>query len=146
MKNREKYPNIDDAMKAWRKHKDESGCPCSFETWLDNDPYSLDGKTGILTALVGMTFLHDLLSKEKDADAKPFEPPADKPNDDERGDIECPLCHGKHGKINEGVFFTEFVCPDCDARIANKVMVRYSSSFTMDEFKAWFSKFSAKKD
>ena len=32
--NKEKYPNTDDAISAWKKHREECRCNCKFELWL----------------------------------------------------------------------------------------------------------------
>ena len=134
MRNREKHPNTDDAVKAWRKHKDETGCHCSFEEWLDNDPDSSDDvvKSSVVVTLAGLLALRDFINNNK----------GDEPKDVKKksGNIECPICHGKHGEI--GGIIPGLNCPDCGAIIGK------FSCFDDNEFKTWLANLgkAARKD
>ena len=107
MKNREKYPNTDDALKAFEKHNKVCDCGCSFEEWLDKEDPSLPNM-----AIAGV--LLDLLFGIVGAQDKPANKENKEPsNDDKLADVECPICHGKNGKVKAGVFTPFFICPDC---------------------------------
>ena len=57
----------------------------------------------------------------------------------ENADIECPLCHGKRGKIG-GMLTNMFRCPDCGA------LIRCDKCMSPAELAAWLSRFSKKQD
>lgn len=153
MKNREKYPNTDDAVKAYEEHKKECNCGCTFEDWLDLDDDKIkefmDELDNLFAASlfgpIGLGWLAGLKRRQADSE-KPAEPTADK---SKSGDIECPLCHGKRGYFRTGIF-TDFYCPDCDAQIYKRTDVERApfDSSSPDEFKSWLDKFTsaAKKD
>ena len=155
MKNKEKYPNTDDALKAFEEHKKKCNCDCTFEDWLDLDEDKtkefVDKLDGLFAAsLLGPIGLGLLagLKRRQDKDAKPKSDSAkSKPgegNGDEIKGVECPLCHGKNGRI-DGYFFPGFRCPDCDALISKRtdvVRAPFGNS-SPDEFKAWFGKLTS---
>lgn len=143
MKNRERYPNTEDALKAWHKHRDEDDCRCSFQLWLESDPDS-ELPADLAFAAVGLALLEGLKMKKREAKEAKKEEPA-KP--EETGDIECPICHGKHGRIKEGFIYPDFYCPDCDALITKKGYVEKAPFIksNITEFKAWFGKMTAAK-
>ena len=118
MTNEEKYPKTEDALAAFRKHKEECKCDCEFDKWLKmpcNDDMKKAIKEmpkGFGTALAGIlagTLVADALEKGL----------ADTPKTvaDENANIECPLCHGKRGRI-DGMIVNTFHCPDCGAMIS----------------------------
>lgn len=134
MKNREKYPNTDDAVKAYEEHNKHCGCGVTFEEWLDLDPVEVP--LGLGFAALGLALLSRIT---KDIERKP-EPTGDEKKPDEAGNIECPLCHGKHGRSRAGGLFVDFHCPDCDALILKKSDVdKPSRSNTFAKFKEWFA-------
>lgn len=161
MKNREKYPNTDDAVKAYEEHKKECNCDCTFEDWLDHDEDKtkefVDKLDGLFAASlfgpIGFGLLAGLKRRRAEASApksdseKPAEPSAGKSNS---GGIECPICHGKNGRICSGSLYVDFHCPDCDALIIRKRDIERApfGSSSPDEFEAWFANLgtSAKKD
>ncbi len=117
MTNKEKYPNTDDALAAFRKHKEDCKCDCTFDAWLkmpcddDIEKAIKEMPKGFGMALAGLlagTLVADALEKGL----------ADTPKTvaDENADIECPLCHGKRGRI-DGMIVNTFHCPDCGAII-----------------------------
>ena len=154
MKNREKYPNTNDAVKAFEEHKKECDCGCTFEDWLDLDEDKskelvdkLDGlfATSLFDS-IGMSMLASLKRRrDKDASPKP-----DEGNEGEIKGIECPLCHGKNGRIRHGSLYVDFLCPDCDALISKHtdVVCAPFGNSSLDKFKSWLGKFTsaAKKD
>jgi len=110
MKNREKYPNTDDALKAFEEHNKVCDCGCSFEEWLDKEnPSSLN--MAIAGLLLGSLFGEIVGAKDKPADKESEK----RSNDDVLTNVECPICHSKNGKINRGRFLPSFTCPDCNA-------------------------------
>ena len=149
-------------MKAYEEHKKEHNCDCTFEDWLDLDEdkikEAVDGLGGLFAALtlgpIGLGLLAGL-KRRQDKDAKPKsdseKPKPDEGNDGETKGVECPLCHGKNGRISYGGLFVDFHCRDCDALIIKKRdvdRVPFGSS-SPDEFNSWFDKFTtsaAKKD
>lgn len=89
MTNKEKYPNTDDALKAFQDHKEKCKCDCTFEKWLDTDEEK-DKKEikemlkaalpmGIAAGFLG-SILSDLKSKDKDIKPKDEEAKADSPD------------------------------------------------------------------
>ena len=160
MKNREKYPNTGDAVKAYEEHKKERNCDCTFEDWLDLDEDKIKEAVGRLDSLFAASILGPIglgllagLKRRQDKDAKP-KPDSEKSKPDEGNDgetkgVECPLCHGKNGRFRRGPLFVDFHCRDCDALIIKKGDVDRPCSSSPDEFKSWFDKFTtsaAKKD
>ena len=130
--NRERYPNTDDALAAFKKHKEDCKCDCTFDKWLKM-PCEDDFKKALGDMPIGMTLMGMLA-------ASIF---ANRKRDDESGEavdgIECPLCHKKNGKI-AGIFVPGFKCPDCGAVISNKEISDEGA------FRKWFSQFSKKQD
>ena len=136
MKNRERYPNTDDALKAFEEHNKHCKCGATFEEWLDIDPDEVP--VGLKFAAFGLALLSRIAKDEKkDAERKP-ETSGDEKKPEDAGDIECPFCHGKHGRIDLN-FLPSFCCPDCGAIIGKK------NCFDGNEFKAWFNKHTAAK-
>ena len=115
MKNREKYPNTDEAMKAWRKHKDETGCPCSFGDWLDNDPADFP-LNGIASAFIAMSLAAHLDKELQESATTTERKPTERKPESHEG-VECPICHGKNGKVEAGLFYPFFACPDCGSYV-----------------------------
>ena len=136
MTNREKYPKTEDALAAFRKHKEEHNCDCTFDLWLKMpcDEELSNSKAAIMMGLAGLSLL-DSLSKGiyvgKDEEAKSTV--------DNSGGIGCPLCHKKNGEIG-GILTPVFKCPDCGAIIGCR---RIEGE---DAFVKWFSQFSKKQD
>lgn len=139
--NKEMYPNTEDALAAFRKHKEECRCDCTFDKWLGqpcDEEYEKaikDMPKGFGVALAGMlagTLVADALEKGL----------ADTPKAvaDENAGIECPLCHGKRGKIG-GVIINTFHCPDCGAMIGC-----YKRMMGRAELAGWLSQFNKKQD
>lgn len=146
MKNREKYPNTDEAMKAWRKHKDETGCPCSFEDWLDTETPSI-ANAAIAGILVSSLFREIIGAKDKPADKESEK----RSNDGVLTGVECPICHGKNGEIDNGFFIPSFTCPDCGAYvgITKRISKGIVSPVSLKDFKSFIAdlcKKNSKKD
>ena len=146
MKNREKHPNTDDALKAFEEHNKHCKCGATFEEWLDFDPDEI--LVGLKFAAFGLALLSRLeKDAEKAAERKPEtsgderkpETSGDEKKSDEAGDIECPFCHGKHGRFIDGSLFPDFHCPDCDVLIAKKSSVDKSGIISLAKFKTWFA-------
>lgn len=140
MTNEEKYPKTEDALAAFRKHKEEHKCDCTFDSWMEMPcdeeikKAIKDMPKGFGTSLVGImvgTLVADALKKGL----------ADTPKTvaDENAGIECPLCHKKNGKIG-GILTPVFKCPDCGAIIGCKKIE------DEDAFVKWFSQFNRKQD
>lgn len=140
MTNEEKYPKTEDALAAFRKHKEECKCDCTFDSWLKM-PCDDDMKKAIkempkgfgmaLARMLAGTLVADALEKGL----------ADTPKTvaDENANIECPLCHKKNGKI-DGVFAPVFECPDCG------VIMGYNGVDDNDALAKWLSQFNKKQD
>lgn len=136
MTNEEKYPKTEDALAAFRKHKEECKCDCTFNSWLkmpcddDIEKATNDIPKGfgmLLAGILAGTLVASVFKKGL----------ADTPKTvaDENAGIECPLCHKKNGKFG-GIFTSVFKCPDCDAIISNMEIE------DKDAFRKWFSQFS----
>lgn len=127
MKNKEKYPNTDDALKAFAEHNKHCKCGCSFEVWLDMDDSPRMRKLGAAFAgmMAGSLILGGLVDSLGDAvkgGNKHEEPKPEKPLDDERiTGVECPICHSKNGRIETCFVGSYFVCEDCKAFIDREV-------------------------
>ena len=140
MTNEERYPKTEDALAAFRKHKEECKCDCTFDKWLkmpcDDDMKKAIKETpkGLGVALAGIlagTLVADALEKGL----------ADTPKTvAENADIECPLCHGKRGRI-DGAIINSFHCPDCGAAISCT-----KSIMSRTELTKWLSQFNKKQD
>ena len=59
---------------------------------------------------------------------------------DENADIECPLCHGKRGRI-DGMIVNTFHCPDCGAIIGRDKRIMDRA-----ELAGWLAQFNRKQD
>lgn len=141
--NKEKFPNTDDALAAWKKHREECKCDCKFESWLKqpcdeeikkyvkNMSEGMDGGSGELVSagLYTMKILIDLAEavKEREPKGKPDDAEAD----DKRDGLKCPLCGGEHGRF--GIMTPIFVCPDCGAVISKE------DCFDFEKFREWYS-------
>ena len=110
MKNREKYPNTDDALKAFEEYNKVCDCGCSFEEWLNKENPSLPNMA-IAGILLGSLFGEIIGAKDKPTDKESEK----RSNDDVLTNVECPICHSKNGKIDGGMFLPSFTCPDCNA-------------------------------
>ena len=148
MKNREKYPNIDDALKAFKEHKKEHNCNCTFETWLDVDEDKINALLGASTfgpvglAAAFLAFGRAKSKAEKTTSAGIEETIKHITN------VECPFCHQKNGRISADLY-PDFYCPDCDLLIAKRQFIRMSSNVDVGTFKSWFDKLTVpapKKD
>jgi hypothetical protein len=130
MKNREKYPNIDDALKAFEEHNKVCDCGCSFEEWLNKEaPSKLNIVAGVL--------LSSLFGEIKD---KPADKESEKPsNDDVLTNVECPICHCKNGKIDNGLFIPSFTCPDCGAYVGINKKITKRGVPTVSDFKSFIA-------
>lgn len=132
MTNKEKHPNTDDALKAFEEHNKHCDCGCSFEEWLDIDPDEIP--VGFGFAALGLALLSRIT---KDAKQK-SEPTGDEKKPDEAGDIECPICHGKSGKIDcESI--PCFTCPDCGAYIGVNDISAKTTFLGLDGFKSFIT-------
>ena len=135
MKNREKYPNTDDALKAFEKHNKVCDCGCSFEEWLDKEaPSKLNIVAGVL--------LSSLFGEIIDAKDKPANKESEKPsNDDELTNVECPICHSKNGKIDNDHFIPAFICPDCGAfvGVTKRITKGIASPVSLKDFKSFIA-------
>lgn len=132
--NKEKYPNTDDALAAWKKHREECKCDCEFDSWLELpcdeeiEKAAKDMPRGLGLALAGLV----ACSLVRDAIKGSFKD--EKPKDGADGETDggkCPLCGGGNGKI--GTLATIFWCPDCGATISK------SNCFDVEEFREWYS-------
>ena len=127
MKNKEKYPNTDDALKAFAEHNKHCKCGCSFEEWLDMDdsPRMRDLGAAFAGMVAGSLLLGGLVDNiRNDAKGgnKPEEPKPEKPLDDKViTGVECPICHGTNGEIS-GFIEPMFWCNDCDVVISKRGM------------------------
>ena len=140
MTNREKYPKTEDALAAFKKHKEECKCDCTFDSWLkmpcdDDIEKAIKGMPKgfgmALARILAGTLVADALENGL----------ADTPKTvaDENADIECPLCHKKNGEIG-GILTPVFKCPDCGAIIGCRIIG------DEDAFVKWFSQFGKKQD
>lgn len=141
MTNEEKYPKTEDALAAFKKHKEECKCDCAFDKWLkmpcDDDIEKAikempKGFGMALTGILAGTLVADALEKGL----------ADTPKTvaNENADIECPFCHGRRGRIG-GMIMNTFRCPDCGAMIScDKRMMGRA------ELAGWLSQFNKKQD
>jgi Zn finger protein HypA/HybF involved in hydrogenase expression len=137
--NKEMHPNTDDALAAFRKHKEEFKCDCTFDNWL-GQPCDEEIKKAIKDIPKGFGMaLAGMLAGTLVADALEKKGLADTPETvaDENANIECPLCHGKRGKI-DGVIMNTFHCPDCGAVIG--CVTKGIASGT--ELAGWLSQFN----
>ena len=135
MKNREKYPNIDDALKAFEKHNKVCNCGCSFEEWLDKENPSLLNM-GIAGILLGSLFGEIVDgAKGKSADMEDEK----RSSDGKITGVECPICHGKHGKFDDGLFIPFFTCPDCGAYVGINEIREKPTPLGLDGFKSFIA-------
>ena len=109
MTKKEKYTNVDDAMKAFKEHKEKYDCDCTFEKWLDTDEHELKreakealSKSLFSSLLFGAVF-KDLTNKT-----------LSKTNKDEvsTNGVECPICHSKDSHIKYGLE-PGLICDSC---------------------------------
>lgn len=150
MKNREKYPNTDDALKAFEEHNKVCDCGCSFEEWLDKENPSLPNMA-IAGILLGSLFGEIVGAKDKPADNKPVDKESEKPsNDDVLTNVECPICHCKNGKIDNGLFIPSFTCPDCGAYVgvsdAKKITKGADLTISLKSFKSFIADLCTKNN
>lgn len=104
MTNKEKYPNVDDAMKAFKEHKEKYGCNCTFEKWLDTDEEEIKRKAKDIfsASSISSLLLAAILKEETPING-----------------VECPICHSKDGYIKNGIE-PGFVCDSCGIFLAKK--------------------------
>ena len=109
MTNKEKYPNVDDAMKAFKEHKEKCGYDCTFEKWLDTDEDAIkrEAKKFFSKSLFS-SLLFGAIFKDLTNETLP------KINKDETSinGVECPICHSKEGHIKDGLE-PVFICDSC---------------------------------
>lgn len=121
MTNKEKYPNIDDAMKAFKDHKEKHGCDCTFEKWLDADEEEVKRGvekifTNILTLAITKTLMSDKGKPKHSEESTTETDPLEDKYWERRNNVECPICHGNNTYIR-GMIEPFFVCKDCDVVI-----------------------------
>ena len=111
MKNREKFPKTDDAIKAYEIHKKECKCNCTFDEWLDTDEDAAKEEiASILAGLATGAIFAPLFIKDKLRDRKE--------EIDEQADVEvgnlgkCPVCGGDKVKCHRDLIW-RIECPDC---------------------------------
>lgn len=122
MTNKEKYPSIDDAMKAFKDYKEEHGCDCTFEKWLDTDEEEMKrGVKKMFANILTLSIIETLMSdkgKPKHSEESTSETdPLENKGWERRDNVECPICHGHNTYIIRGMFEPIFVCKDCDVTI-----------------------------
>ena len=125
MKNKDKYPNTDEAMAAYKKHRDEYKCDCTLEDWLDLDEeemrrFNKKLKSAMMFSLFAgpLSSLRAILkdAEEKHGkDCKDKAEPKKSSDNDELTGIECPICHSKNTKVAMGRFEPYFCCRECGA-------------------------------
>ena len=117
MTNKEKYPNVDDAMKAFKEHKEKYGCDCTFEEWLgtDEDEIKREEKKVFSKSLFS-SLLFGAIFKDLTNETLP------KINKDETSinGVECPICHSKEGHIKDGIL-PSFTCDSCGIYLSTKI-------------------------
>ena len=115
MTNKEKYSNVDDAMKAFKEHKEKHGCDCAFEEWLDTDEDAIkrEAKKFFSKSLFS-SLLFGAIFKDLTDETLP------KINKDETSTngVECPICHSKEGHIG---IFPSFTCDSCGIYLSTKI-------------------------
>ena len=153
MTNKEKYPNTDDAIKAFNKHNKCCDCGCTFEEWLKKDAAPSNLGKSIAGVMLGSLLLGGLVvgvrcaaEDEANGKSKP-----DKPSDgDELTGIECPVCHGKNGEIDDvGFLGVTFVCKDCGIYLDRSTRVTGKSLSSVSDAKLFLAdlcKKNCKKD
>lgn len=129
MTNEEKYPKTEDALAAFKKHKEEHKYDCTFDKWLKM-PCDDDIKKAVGGMPIGMSIMGMLA-------ASIF---ANRKRENKIDGIECPLCHKKNGRI-QGIAVRHFMCPDCKAFIVNSEL-----DADNDAFVKWFSGLTSKRD
>lgn len=131
MTNEEKYPKTEDALAAFKKHKEERKCDCTFDKWLkmpcDDEIKKAIGDMPVGMSIIGM-LAASIFANRKDEKSEAVD------------GVECPLCHKKNGRI-QGIFAQHFVCPDCKAIVTNREI-----ESDHDAFVKWFSQFNRKQD
>jgi endogenous inhibitor of DNA gyrase (YacG/DUF329 family) len=139
MKNREKYPNTDEALKAFEKHKKECNCDCTFETWLDVDEDKIDALLGASTfGPVGLAAAFLAFSRAKSKAEKTTSAGVEELSK-HITNVECPICHGKNGKIDSGLFIPSFSCPDCGAYVGINKTSAKTPFLGLDSFKSFIA-------
>ena len=132
--NKEKYPDTDDALAAWKKHREECKCDCEFESWLKQpcdeeiEKAAKDMPRGLGLALAGLvagSLVADSI-KRRFKDEKPKDGA-----DCETDGLKCPICGGEHGRF--GIMTPIFVCPDCGAVISKR------DCFDIEKLREWHS-------
>lgn len=153
MTNKEKYPNTDDAIKAFKKHNKCCDCGCTFEEWLKKDAAPSNLGKSIVGVMLGYLPFGGLVvrlifrgASDANGKSKP-----DKPSDgDEPTGIECPVCHGKNGEIDDvGFLGVTFVCKDCGIYLDRSTRVTGKSLSSVSDAKLFLAdlcKKNCKKD
>ena len=135
MTNKEKYPNVYDAMKAFKEHKEKHGCDCAFDEWLDTDEDAIKREAkkffskSLFSSLLFGAIYKDLTDETLPKINKP------KINKDETSTngVECPICHGKEGHIKDGIF-PSFTCDSCGIYLSTKITNLGLSTSDFKEF------------
>ena len=123
MTNKEKYPNVDDAMKAFKEHKEKYGCDCTFEEWLgtDEDEIKREEKKvfskSLFSSLLFGAIFKDLTNE--------ILPKTNKYETSING-VECPICHSKEGHIKDGIL-PSFTCDSCGIYLSTKITIPLST-------------------
>lgn len=128
MKNREKYPNTEDALKAYEAHKKECKCDCTFDDWLDADEDAA-GKfasriAGIVAgALVAPLIIKDILKDVENKDPVPSAPsnggePAAPKDEGIPSSSFCPFCGSRELSIG-GMMVASVKCKNCGMIVTN---------------------------
>lgn len=160
MKNKDKYPNTDEAMAAYKKHRDEHKCDCTLEDWLNLDEeemrrFNKKLKSAMMFSLFAGS-LSSLRAILKDAeekhgkDCKDKAEPKKSSDNDELTGIECPVCHGKNGEIDDvGFMGVTFVCKDCGIYLDRSTRVTGKALSSVSDAKLFLAdlcKKNCKKD
>ena len=121
MKNKEKYPNTNDALKAFAEHNKHCNCGCTFEEWLDREDTPSGIGKSIAGMILGSLMLGELVddlrrAAKEEASAKHSDPKPEKPSVDKLTGVECPICHGKNATVQK-IICPFFECPDCGSYI-----------------------------
>jgi hypothetical protein len=145
MTNKEKYPNIDDAMKAFKDHKEKHGCNCTFEKWIDTDEEEMKrGVKKLFSNILTLSIMETLMSdkgKPKHSEESTAETESVENKYWERiTDVECPICHGKNTYIR-GMIEPMMVCKDCNVAIG-KAGVNFG--LTVSEFDSFIKELCKK--
>ena len=112
MKNREKYPKTEDAVKAYEEHKKEHKCDCTFDDWLDTDEDAMKRLVSSFPGLIAGAILAPLFAQDMLKDDAKRSTSSDS-SDGETGDLgKCPVCKGDKVNLKRDMIW-RIECPDC---------------------------------